>query len=153
MNWTPEADAKLFTEVLLKFDLKFSKEILASIAAAMGTDCTPKAITEHVRIIKNRAKGSGTSTPAAPTKTAKSTSGKKSTPKSKPRPAINGSPPGGEEALPINPELAKLVKKRGRMTTLFYPLSDGIRVETYGGGDSYESSGAKRAKVEEADAC
>jgi len=39
------------------------------------------------------------------------------------------------------------------MTTLFYPLPDGIKVETYGGGDSYESAGAKRVKVEEADAC
>ena len=118
-------------------------------------DCTPKAITEHVRIIKNRAKGGGTSTPATQTKAAKSTSasGKKSTPKSKPRPAINGSPSGDEEVLPVTPWAARLGKKRGRSFMAFYPLLDGIKVETYGFEGSYESAGAKRVKVEEADAC
>ena len=53
----------------------------------------------------------------------------------------------------MNPMIAKFAKKRGRAFTLVYPLSDGIKVESYGGGDSYESAGAKRAKVEEADAC
>lgn len=118
-------------------------------------DCTPKAITEHVRIIKNRAKGGGTSTPATPAKAAKSTSasGKKSTPKSKPRPAINGSPSGGEEVLPTTPKAIKLGKKRGRSIVALYPVFDGIKVEAYGNEDSYESAGAKRVKVEEADAC
>lgn len=121
----------------------------------MELDCTPKAITEHVRIIKNRAKGGGTSTPAAQTKAAKSTStsGKKSTPKSKPRPAINGSPSDDEEVLPVTPWAARLGKKRGRLTTLFFPTPDGIKVETYGYKDNHESAGAKRVKVEEADAC
>jgi len=118
-------------------------------------DCTPKAIIEHVRIIKNRAKGSGTSTRATPTKAAKSTSasGKKSTPKSKPRPAINGSPSGDEEVLPTTPKAAKPGKKRGRSTASVSPLLDGIKVGAYDDEDSYESAGAKRVKAEEVDAC
>ena len=118
-------------------------------------DCTPKAITEHVRIIKNRAKGGVTSTPATPAKVKKSTSasGKKSTPKSKPRPAINGSPSGEEGVLPTTLKAAMPGKMRGRSFTAFYPLLDGIKVESYGYEDSYESAGAKRVKVEEADAC
>lgn len=53
----------------------------------------------------------------------------------------------------MNPMIAKFAKKRGRSFSAIYPLSDGIKVETYGGGDSYESASAKRVKVEEADAC
>ena len=118
-------------------------------------DCTPKAITEHVRIIKNRAKGGGASTPATPTKAAKSTSasGKKSTPKSKPRPAINDSPLDDEEVLPTTPKAAKPGKKRGHSTASLSPLLDGIKAGAYGDEDSYESAGTKRVKVEEADAC
>jgi hypothetical protein len=117
-------------------------------------DCTPKAITEHVRIIKNRAKGGGTSTPAAPAKVKKSTSasGKKSTPKSKPRPAVNGSPSGEEGVLPT-PMAAKLGKRRGGFFMAIYPPPDGIKAESYGYEDSYKSAGAKRVKVEEVDAC
>lgn len=149
MNWNSEADAKLFTEILVQFDLKFTKEILASLAAAMGPDCTPKAISEHVRVIRNKVKGAGTSAPATPTKAAKTTParGKKSTPKSKLASSVNDSPSDNEEVLPMTPTAAKAGKKRGRTTASLSPLLDEIRVAACDDEDKYEGGSVKRVKT------
>ncbi|MCJ1336478.1 choline dehydrogenase 7 [Bachmanniomyces sp. S44760] len=53
MNWDEKADAKLFAYVLKLHDIKVNYPALAE---AMGSDCTPKAITHRIAKIKSSLK-------------------------------------------------------------------------------------------------
>ncbi|KAF2490433.1 hypothetical protein BU16DRAFT_585649 [Lophium mytilinum] len=87
MNWTPEADAKLFVKVLNVSNIKLSQEVLDKIASEMSPDCTGRAIKERIFKLKQKAAGTGNSTTASSTpkaprtpKTPRSGKGPKSTP-------------------------------------------------------------------------
>ncbi|KAF2811105.1 uncharacterized protein BDZ99DRAFT_462382 [Mytilinidion resinicola] len=87
MNWTPEADAKLFVKVLNVSNIKLSQDVLDAIASEMSPDCTGRAIKERIFKLKQKAAGPGNSTAASTTpraprtpKTPRSAKGPKSTP-------------------------------------------------------------------------
>ncbi|ETI21956.1 hypothetical protein G647_06026 [Cladophialophora carrionii CBS 160.54] len=68
MVWNDEADARLFTAVLATTDVKIDWK---AVAALMGPECTPKALTHRITTIKKKAgilsNGSSTATPASAT--------------------------------------------------------------------------------------
>ncbi|KIW67682.1 hypothetical protein PV04_06914 [Phialophora macrospora] len=52
MVWNDEANARLFSAVLATTDIKID---LKAVAAIMGPECTPKALTHRITAIKKKA--------------------------------------------------------------------------------------------------
>ncbi|KAI7083402.1 hypothetical protein KC356_g7605 [Hortaea werneckii] len=80
MVWNAETDAKLLSAILQVYDVKINGAKLAEVAALMGPECTPKALTHRLAKFRSLAKTTGTgdeattkSVPAGPkvTKAAK----------------------------------------------------------------------------------
>ncbi|KAI5248177.1 hypothetical protein E4T43_01506 [Aureobasidium subglaciale] len=66
MNWNATADAKLFTAVMVVYDVKISGAQVSKIAQIMGDDCTAKAITHRLSKLKNGTSFPATSASATP---------------------------------------------------------------------------------------
>ncbi|XTI92202.1 hypothetical protein V2W45_1334008 [Cenococcum geophilum] len=115
MNWTAEAEAKLFAAIIEAADIKFSQDLLDRLAKVMGPECTPKAIRHRIDSVKKRAPKSSNPTSTSPTKG--TTAAAAAAPKPKPSPrsrkprsstaapaASTRSPPDDDEAAPITPK-------------------------------------------------
>ncbi|GME45776.1 Major facilitator superfamily [Neofusicoccum parvum] len=68
VNWTGDVDAKLFAAALKQVNTSLNYQQLAADMAAQGIECTPKACTHRIAIIKNRAKAGGSTPTSTPTK-------------------------------------------------------------------------------------
>ncbi|OCK82726.1 hypothetical protein K432DRAFT_380208 [Lepidopterella palustris CBS 459.81] len=131
--WTPETNEKLLIELLRVCDIKLTAVNYADIAAAMGPDVTPRAVSQHICRMRAKVKGSPSGTasaPNTPTSKAKTTTRKpKAAAASTPSTKKNGN------------------GKRGLKSTT------PINVSTFGGvfgedGDDDEELDTKRVKRE-----
>ncbi|KAF2275302.1 uncharacterized protein EI97DRAFT_502212 [Westerdykella ornata] len=59
VNWSSVEDAKLLAGILEFTNIPMNKGLLEYLAAKIGQDCTPKAVSHRLANIKNRAKGTG----------------------------------------------------------------------------------------------
>ncbi|KAI7462086.1 hypothetical protein KC351_g16513 [Hortaea werneckii] len=65
MVWNAETDAKLLSAILQVYDVKINGVKLAEVAALMGPECTPKALTHRLAKFRSLAKTTGTGDEAA----------------------------------------------------------------------------------------
>ncbi|KAI7059464.1 hypothetical protein KC339_g17356 [Hortaea werneckii] len=56
MVWNAETDAKLLSAILQVYDVKINGVKLAEVAALMGPECTPKALTHRLAKFRSLAK-------------------------------------------------------------------------------------------------
>ncbi|KAI7213071.1 hypothetical protein KC333_g6776 [Hortaea werneckii] len=56
MVWNAESDAKLLSAILQVYDVKINGVKLAEVAALMGPECTPKALTHRLAKFRSLAK-------------------------------------------------------------------------------------------------
>ncbi|GAB1736816.1 hypothetical protein NU219Hw_g8844t1 [Hortaea werneckii] len=70
MVWNAETDAKLLSAILQVYDVKINGVKLAEVAALMGPECTPKALTHRLAKFRSLAKttdaGDETATKSVP---------------------------------------------------------------------------------------
>ncbi|GAB1728185.1 hypothetical protein NU195Hw_g6132t1 [Hortaea werneckii] len=60
MVWNAETDAKLLSAILQVYDVKINGVKLAEVAALMGPECTPKALTHRLAKFRSLAKTTDT---------------------------------------------------------------------------------------------